>query len=460
MGRKKKKVMKPWCWYCNRDFDDEKILIQHQKAKHFKCHICHKKLYTGPGLQIHCMQVHKENIDKVPNAVPGRHDIEIEIYGMEGIPEADLKSHQEKVAGDEKKKEEKKNSQEPSTSQLTIPVSAMATMAKMPGMMPGPGMMAGMMPGQMPMPPMPPIPGMPGMPPFGMMPGMSVPMMRPMPPMMPNMTPSMMPGMMRPPVMAPASTTVSSTANESLVPPTISSTPSSSQAKPLFPSAAATTTSMPSTGLIGPHHPVSKAVGPVISKPSPTVSAQPSTTTITSAPPTVKTTSVAGKVSSSSATSKIMHPDEDISLEEIRSSLQKYAAKQVTKPVSLPNTSSPMMMQQRPQGMPGLMGQSPMRPHRPLQQGVGGGGGNGGGGGGGGNMAMGMQHQMQMHQGNNMPRPLLGGMPSRMQMGQSRPMYQPPSMMQQQQQHRMPTGPRPPLLQLPPGMMRPGNSRV
>lgn len=43
--------------YCNREFEDEKILIQHQKAKHFKCHICHKKLYTGPGLSIHCMQV-------------------------------------------------------------------------------------------------------------------------------------------------------------------------------------------------------------------------------------------------------------------------------------------------------------------------------------------------------------------------------------------------------------------
>lgn len=47
----------PCSRYCNRDFDDEKILIQHQKAKHFKCHICHKKLYTGPGLAIHCMQV-------------------------------------------------------------------------------------------------------------------------------------------------------------------------------------------------------------------------------------------------------------------------------------------------------------------------------------------------------------------------------------------------------------------
>lgn len=57
MGRKKKKQTKPWCWYCNREFDDEKILLQHQKAKHFKCHICHKKLYTGPGLQIHSIQV-------------------------------------------------------------------------------------------------------------------------------------------------------------------------------------------------------------------------------------------------------------------------------------------------------------------------------------------------------------------------------------------------------------------
>lgn len=99
MGRKKKKQSKPWCWYCNREFDDEKILIQHQKAKHFKCHICHKKLYTGPGLSIHCMQVHKETIDKVPNSLPNRNNIEIEIYGMEGIPPEDAKEHERQKAG-------------------------------------------------------------------------------------------------------------------------------------------------------------------------------------------------------------------------------------------------------------------------------------------------------------------------------------------------------------------------
>ena len=86
MGRKKKKISKPWCWYCNREFEDEKILIQHQKAKHFKCHICGKKLFTGPGLAIHCMQVHKETIDKIPSALAGRDSVEIEVYGMEGIP--------------------------------------------------------------------------------------------------------------------------------------------------------------------------------------------------------------------------------------------------------------------------------------------------------------------------------------------------------------------------------------
>ena len=93
--------MKTFCLfrYCNRVFDDDKILIQHQKAKHFKCHICHKKLYTGPGLSIHCMQVHKETIDKVPNSIPSRGNIEIEIYGMEGIPDEDMKEHERQRGG-------------------------------------------------------------------------------------------------------------------------------------------------------------------------------------------------------------------------------------------------------------------------------------------------------------------------------------------------------------------------
>lgn len=41
------------------------VLVQHQKAKHFKCEHCHKKLYSAPGLMIHVYQVHKESIKVV-----------------------------------------------------------------------------------------------------------------------------------------------------------------------------------------------------------------------------------------------------------------------------------------------------------------------------------------------------------------------------------------------------------
>ncbi|EPS72274.1 hypothetical protein M569_02488 [Genlisea aurea] len=95
MGKKKKRgaVDKVWCYYCDREFEDEKILVQHQKAKHFKCHVCHKKLSTASGMAIHVLQVHKEQVSKVPNAKPGRESTEIDIYGMEGIPADALAAH-------------------------------------------------------------------------------------------------------------------------------------------------------------------------------------------------------------------------------------------------------------------------------------------------------------------------------------------------------------------------------
>lgn len=42
------------------------------------------------------MQVHKETISTIPNSVPNRGDPEIEIYGMEGIPEKDMKERQQR----------------------------------------------------------------------------------------------------------------------------------------------------------------------------------------------------------------------------------------------------------------------------------------------------------------------------------------------------------------------------
>ncbi|KAF9381944.1 hypothetical protein CPB97_007493 [Podila verticillata] len=88
--KNKKKPVRPWCWYCERDFEDEKVLISHQRAKHFKCTRCSKKLNTAGGMRVHVVQVHKETINAVPNAMPGRETVDLEIYGMEGIPEEDM----------------------------------------------------------------------------------------------------------------------------------------------------------------------------------------------------------------------------------------------------------------------------------------------------------------------------------------------------------------------------------
>ena len=44
-------------------------------------------------------QVHKETLDRVPNSLPNRGNIEIEIYGMEGIPEADIREREAQKQG-------------------------------------------------------------------------------------------------------------------------------------------------------------------------------------------------------------------------------------------------------------------------------------------------------------------------------------------------------------------------
>ncbi|KAF9443426.1 hypothetical protein P691DRAFT_808961, partial [Macrolepiota fuliginosa MF-IS2] len=91
--KKNKQLLRPWCWYCEREFEDEKVLMQHQKAKHFKCGMCPRRLNTAGGLAVHIQQVHKlepENLPRIENALPGRDGYEVEIFGMEGIPAPDV----------------------------------------------------------------------------------------------------------------------------------------------------------------------------------------------------------------------------------------------------------------------------------------------------------------------------------------------------------------------------------
>ncbi|RPA97492.1 hypothetical protein L873DRAFT_1790980 [Choiromyces venosus 120613-1] len=95
-------LARPWCYYCERDFDDLKILIAHQKAKHYKCERCGRRLNTAganvnKGLRVHMEQVHKEQLEAVDNALPGRESIDLEIFGTEGIPENEVNAHNQRI---------------------------------------------------------------------------------------------------------------------------------------------------------------------------------------------------------------------------------------------------------------------------------------------------------------------------------------------------------------------------
>ncbi|KAL2211463.1 hypothetical protein CC79DRAFT_1363760 [Sarocladium strictum] len=104
MGKKKRSqpnvediLARPWCYYCERDFEDLKLLTSHQKAKHFKCDRCGRRLNTAGGLSVHMNQVHKEALEHVENALPNRQGLEVEIFGMEGIPEDILEQHRNRI---------------------------------------------------------------------------------------------------------------------------------------------------------------------------------------------------------------------------------------------------------------------------------------------------------------------------------------------------------------------------
>lgn len=52
------------------------------------------------GLSVHMSQVHKETLTTVENALPNRSDHNVEIFGMEGIPEEIVSQHNQRVTRD------------------------------------------------------------------------------------------------------------------------------------------------------------------------------------------------------------------------------------------------------------------------------------------------------------------------------------------------------------------------
>ena len=73
------------------------------------------------------MQVHKETIDKVPNSLPNRGNIEIEIYGMEGIPDADLKAHENAKNNEDEDEPSAKRAKSDSPALMPQPIAGRET---------------------------------------------------------------------------------------------------------------------------------------------------------------------------------------------------------------------------------------------------------------------------------------------------------------------------------------------
>jgi hypothetical protein len=72
MGRKRKAAALPWCYYCEREFEDDKVLLLHQKAKHFKCGSCNKQFLNIGAMKSHALKSHGENVLKARARAAGR----------------------------------------------------------------------------------------------------------------------------------------------------------------------------------------------------------------------------------------------------------------------------------------------------------------------------------------------------------------------------------------------------
>lgn len=336
------------------------------------------------------MQVHKETIDAVPNAIPGRTDIELEIYGMEGIPEKDMEERrrlleQKTQADGQKKKQDDSDYEDDDESgpSNSFPAHLQAQQGYMQAMgQPGlhgltgaPGMPPGIPPLMPNVPPhMPGIPpGMPGMP-HGMlqMGGMMHHHAPGIPPMMAGLPPGV------PPPVGPRLGMPAVTQAQQLSVPGLNrlQTPNtSSQAmptvpKPLFPSAG----QAPAT-LAGPvgtdFKPLNSATMTTSEPPKPTFPAYTqstmsttNTTNSTAAKPAASITSKPATLSTTSATSKLIHPDEDISLEEKRAQHPKYQRnlpRQGQAPMGNPLGAMMAPQPGMPPQQPGM--RHPMPPH-------------------------------------------------------------------------------------------------
>lgn len=94
---------KVFCYFCDKDFDDERVLIQHQVMKHFRCPVCKSgssgKCNTLHGLIIHYRKVHSADLAVTPNSIQGRDNpvASMQIVGTRFVPEEVVQEWRERI---------------------------------------------------------------------------------------------------------------------------------------------------------------------------------------------------------------------------------------------------------------------------------------------------------------------------------------------------------------------------
>jgi hypothetical protein len=292
------------------------------------------------------MQVHKETIDKIPNALPNRNNVDIEIYGMEGIPDADIKEHERSKGLEYKPQTESKPS-----SSVSTPVAPM---------IPIPGVGSAPIPGVMSMPSMP----------FGLPqnPQQFATFAANMAAVHHSSHPSLGPfGAAVPP---PPSLLPTHTLMNRVLPPGMPN-------KPLFPSVSSTSSANQSSVVGTDFRPLGYNTNSGPNNAFMTSHANPNNATV-SASAIISRPASSAMIGTTSGTTRIVHPEEDISLEELRARQMKYklvvpqpmsqsmngmnlsAAVYTTPPPMPPNMSLPPPP-------PGMLAPNPLSTHPSFQ---------------------------------------------------------------------------------------------
>lgn len=109
--------LRPFCYYCDREFDTVKTLIQHQRTKHLSCAECGLKFDTVTGLRVHMLNAYKKTMKEVPGAIPGRENPDIVVHGMEGVPKAIIEEKTKKAFAERAEKEKARAAERAATTE-------------------------------------------------------------------------------------------------------------------------------------------------------------------------------------------------------------------------------------------------------------------------------------------------------------------------------------------------------